>query len=244
MASTQPAPFVRPPTSQEVIRDELLRRLSVGEFEVGEVIRQDTIAQQLGVSRVPVREALKELVGMGILAYEPRHGHRVRELSTEALAEITTFRQLLESAVARAAAERITLEEMAALEADADSMEQLAETGDLTDLREVTHRFHMTIYRASRMDFFVEQIEYAWRRMRAYRALLVSPNDDHTRMHAEHRAMIEALRNGDGDELVRLQDQHRRTALGDLAPDVTLGHGGAAVTHDAAPVVPEDGVSG
>lgn len=214
---TQPS-FVRPLTSQEVIRDEILRRLTTGEIAVGEAIRQDGIARELGVSRVPVREALKELVGMGILAYEPRHGHRVKELSTEALDELMAYRELLETAVARAAVECITAGEIAALEADADAMERLDADTQLTELREITARFHMTIYQASRMPFFVEQIDYAWRRMRAYRALLCLPRDDQSRMHGEHRAMIAALRNRDADALVEVQNLHRTRATGTPSP--------------------------
>lgn len=209
-----PSAFVRPPTAQEVIRDEIVRRLSTGEIAVGASIRQDTIARELGVSRVPVREALKELVGMGVVEYVPRHGHRARVLSPDALEELMLYRQVLETAVAHRVIDHVDDATVAELEQLAKTMEHDDADRSLSDLRELTGRFHHLIFASSQLPFFVEQIEHAWRRMRAYRQVLCLPREDHERMHAEHRAMIDALRNRDATALIAVQDLHRQRATG------------------------------
>jgi DNA-binding GntR family transcriptional regulator len=204
---------VKPATAQEVVKTEILKKITTGEIGAGELIRQDAMARELGVSQAPVREALKVLEGMGVVIHQPHQGHRVRQYHEHELEEIYLFRRILESQVVRRSVELITPSDLDALTGEVDFMEHLDPDQALFELRAANERFHFAIYRASQMGFFVEQIELAWSRTRPYRSLLYNDPTHRRRLDSEHRAMIEALRCRDADELIRLQNTHRASAL-------------------------------
>ena len=100
--------FRRPPTAQEAVLTELRRAIVTGELRPGEQVRQDALAEQFGVSRVPLREALKILEGEGQVTYLPHRGYFVAELDVADLREVYRLRDLLETEAVRAAVPRLT----------------------------------------------------------------------------------------------------------------------------------------
>ncbi|GAB3908900.1 hypothetical protein GCM10029964_109490 [Kibdelosporangium lantanae] len=93
----------RPPTAQEFVLDELRRLILTGEMAAGAPIRQDALAERFGVSRVPLREALRTLEGEGQVTYRPHHGYQVANLSMADLLEVYRIRELLETEATRLA---------------------------------------------------------------------------------------------------------------------------------------------
>ena len=91
--------FVRPPTAQEAVLAEIRRLIVSGELAPGAPVRQEAVAERLGVSRVPVREALKVLEGEGHVVYAAHRGYVVAELSVDDLTEVYRLRELLEAAL-------------------------------------------------------------------------------------------------------------------------------------------------
>lgn len=83
---------LRPPTAQEFVLTELRRAIVSGQLRPGAAIRQDTLAESLGVSRVPLREALKILEGEGQVTYRPHRGYFVADLSYDDLREVYRIR--------------------------------------------------------------------------------------------------------------------------------------------------------
>ena len=96
-------PFRRPPTAQEAVLAELRRAIVTGELAPGEQVLQDALAERFGVSRVPLREALKILEGEGQVTYRPHRGYFVAELDVDDLREVYRIRDLLESEAVRVA---------------------------------------------------------------------------------------------------------------------------------------------
>jgi len=205
--------FLRPPTAQEAVKGEILRRITAGEIRLGDVIRQETIAKELGLSQAPVREALKVLVGMGVVIYEPHHGHRLREFSESDLREIYRLRTMIEAEVLRESVNRMTDDVIAELDRKIKQMEALDPSTQVFELKEVNESFHMLIFNTAKMPYFVEQIEAAWSRVRPYRSFLYNPPAERRRIDADHRAIVDALRVRDADEVIRLHDLHRKAAL-------------------------------
>src|SRR5690606_19675285 len=109
--------FRRPPTAQEAVASELRRAIVSGELSPGTQILQDKVAEQFGVSRVPVREALKMLEGEGQISYEPHRGYFVTELDIEELIEVYHIRNVLEAEAVVHAIQRLTPEDDERLEA-------------------------------------------------------------------------------------------------------------------------------
>lgn len=95
--------MARPPTTQEFVLQELRNAIVRGELPPRQPIRQDAIAQRFGVSRVPLREALKILEAEGQVVYRPHRGYSVAELALSDLLEVYRLRQLLESEAATVA---------------------------------------------------------------------------------------------------------------------------------------------
>ena len=89
--------FRRPPTAQEAVLAELRRAIAAGELRPGEQVLQDALAERFGVSRVPLREALKILEGEGQVTYRPHRGYFVAELDLDDLREVYRIRDLLET---------------------------------------------------------------------------------------------------------------------------------------------------
>ena len=108
--------FQRPPTAQEAVLVELRARILRGDLTAGTPLRQEDLASSLGVSRVPVREALRMLESEGHVRYAPHRGYRVAELGAEDLAETYRLRALIEDDLARRSIATMTPEALAHLE--------------------------------------------------------------------------------------------------------------------------------
>ena len=100
------ADFHRPPTAQEAVLVEVRARILRGDIAPGAPVRQEDLAASLGVSRVPVREALRMLESEGHVTYIPHRGYRVTELDLDDLEEIYHLRALIEDDLARRALAR------------------------------------------------------------------------------------------------------------------------------------------
>jgi len=120
--------FRRPPTAQEAVLTELRRAIGSGELRPGEQVLQDALAERFGVSRVPLREALKILEGEGQVVYRPHRGYFVAELDVADLREVYRIRDLLESEAVRVAVPRLTPVDLAAMTSAAAAVDAAAAT--------------------------------------------------------------------------------------------------------------------
>ncbi|MCX7622631.1 MAG: GntR family transcriptional regulator [Thermomicrobium sp.] len=141
------------PIARRVLREEikeyLIDAILRGQLRPGDRIVETRIAQELGVSQTPVREALRDLELLGFVTSEPFRGTRVRAFSHEELVEIYPIRAAIEGVAARAAATRLTTEQLLALEEQIDRMREASELGDETTAIEADIAFHRIIVEAS-----------------------------------------------------------------------------------------------
>src|SRR6266498_732397 len=100
--------FRKPPTAQEAVLTELRRRIAGGELQAGMPLSDVALSAELGISRIPVREALNVLVGEGHITYRPHRGYSFKGLSFDDLLECYRLRQLLDEEGIRAAIPRLT----------------------------------------------------------------------------------------------------------------------------------------
>jgi DNA-binding GntR family transcriptional regulator len=203
----------RPPTVQQYVLESLRGGIVTGELRPGAPIRQDAVAERLGVSRVPVREALKILEGEGQVVYLPRRGYVVAELSIADLVEVYRIREMLESEAARLAVGRLTeadLERIGAAQAD---VETASTRGDLIAMTEANRRFHFAILGPCGMPRLLRIVRNLWDSTDAYRSVYYNATGNRARVEAEHRDIVAAVRRGDPDDLVRLLAVHRDHAV-------------------------------
>ena len=142
------APFTRF-SLREQIKDVILQRILDGDYEPGARLVETRIAQELGVSQAPVREALRDLEQLGCIVHEPFRGCSVRAFSAEELIEAFPVRAALEALAARLAAERISEAELLRLAELLDTMHAAAADGDAHGQSQANAAFHATIVRAA-----------------------------------------------------------------------------------------------
>ncbi|AEY00307.1 GntR family transcriptional regulator [Oceanimonas sp. GK1] len=138
-------------TLTQSVVETLRSRILKGEFKAGAPLRQDTLAQELNVSRVPVREALMQLEAQGLVKFEAHRGAVVTELDAEAIDELFYLRAMLESDLLFQAFDQLTEEHLSQAEAILAEFDQMLETGDQIDRwSELNRRFHTTLYGPAR----------------------------------------------------------------------------------------------
>jgi len=206
----------RPPTAQEFVLGELRRAITGGQLKPGAPIRQEALAEQLGVSRVPLREALKTLEAEALVVHEPHRGYFVAELSLDDLREVYRIREILEQEAVRRAADHLDEAALAALQEIQREVEKAADTGDVSGMAAANRRLHFALYDASAMPRLVRFITTLWDATDAYRSLYYAEPEHRDHVVREHRAILAALHGGDVEEAVRLLDAHRTHAVAAL----------------------------
>lgn len=210
----------RPPTTQEFVLDELRKAIVSGHLAPRQPIRQDSVAHELGVSRVPLREALKTLEAEGQVTYQPHRGYSVAELSLSDLLEVYRLRELLESEAATVAAEQLTETDLEQITHAKDEVETAEESGDLVAMIAANRRFHFALLEPSRMPRLLRIVRTLWDATDAYRAVYYNSEVNRSRVHREHEAILEAARQRDGGELVVQLTCHRQHAVDALSTTI------------------------
>lgn len=183
--------------------------ISSGWLQPGDKIGQESLAERYGVSRVPLREALKTLEAEGMVEYHANRGYFVAELSVADLLEVYRMRELLEAEAIRLAVPQLSdadVEAIADLVAETDAA---AAVGDLAAMTEANRRFHFAIFDAASMPRLCRVLRQLWDATDVYRALYYSDVRNRDRVGLEHEQMLKALRRRDAERLVALQDRHR-----------------------------------
>lgn len=205
--------YERPPTAQEAVLAELRRAIAGGRLQPGQQVVQDSLAEQLGVSRVPLREALKILEGEGAVVYEPRRGYFVAELSLADLEEVYRIRDLLETEAVRVAVPRLDPADLAALEAHASECARAGAAADLDAMTEANRRLHFGLIEASGMPRLARLARILWDATDVYRTLYYSEGLNRARVDDEHAAIVRAARAGDAERCAELLRAHREHAV-------------------------------
>ncbi|RBQ19303.1 GntR family transcriptional regulator [Spongiactinospora rosea] len=203
-----------PQTTQQYVLDHLRRAILTGRLAPGSPIRQDALAEQLGVSRVPLREALKILEGEGQVIYRPRRGYMVAELALEDFLEVYRLRQILEEEAVRRAIDKMTDEDIERLEEAHEDVVAAAKSGEIIAMAAANRRFHFTLIDAAGMARLCKFLNILWDATDVYRSLYYGQESNRERVDHEHRGIIEAVRARDADTLVRRLDDHRTGTVG------------------------------
>jgi DNA-binding GntR family transcriptional regulator len=204
--------FQRPKTAQEAVLDEIRNAISTGRLKPGTPVRQDALANELGVSRVPVREALRILEGEGQVLYRPYKGYVIAELDLHEVNELYMIRRLLESEAIKAGVPHLTDEQLTTLETLVEDMEVLDDS-DIDLLARLNHEFHFLIFEACGLTRLIHHIRLLWDASNAYRSVYFLNEHHHQQVHDEHRMLLEAARRRDAAGVIAIQDKHRDSAL-------------------------------
>jgi DNA-binding GntR family transcriptional regulator len=203
---------------QQWVADRLRADILGGHVAPGEWLRQERLAQEYGVSQMPVREALKKLAAEGLVEHVPYRGARVVEFTSADVEDLYSCRAFIESMAARFAAENIADEEVAELADLQQRMAACKTPEDLVEYRDLNRQFHSAIFAASRRSFLVRTLAQLWA---AFPTMLWSnvprvavdslPSRDQPDIE-EHTAIVAALRAHDPDAAERAVRRHIEAA--------------------------------
>ncbi len=185
-----------------------LRQLVLtGALLPGEKLNQADLAQRLGVSRVPVREALASLRSEGLVESRANTGFTVVRPTVEDLAEIYLMRGLLEGALLTSVRlEDVDTDELRAINARLTALDPVA---DFAEYREANERFHFAIFEHSPQKMVLRQVGQLWTLSEFYRSMYIRGEGAHERVVDDHARIIDAVARGDRDSLVALSAEHR-----------------------------------
>lgn len=200
-------------TAQETVLREMRQLIATGKLEPGQQVVQDALATQLGVSRVPLREALKVLEGEGQVVYHPHRGYFVADLSVADLVEVYRIRGLLEAEALAVGIPLMTSDDLELIEDLMNEVKRATATGDVAAVTSANRRFHFAMYEASNMPRLVRMIRTLWDATDAYRSVYMANASNLDHMNDEHAAMLETLRSGNVEKFIALQEAHRENSV-------------------------------
>ena len=192
-------------TVKEKVFEYLREVILNGKIPSGQQIRQDEIALQLGVSRVPVREALMQLEAVGLVTFYPYKGAVVSSLSPEDAKEIFEIRSLLETEALLLAFPNLSTE---ALDRAEQLVEEAGEEQDSLKWSEKNWIFHSFLYQYSERPRLISLIRSLHDNVAPYRALYLRTLDSHCESTAAHKGIVEKLREGEIEEAAGLLKEH------------------------------------
>lgn len=209
----------RPRTAPSLIADVLREAIVSGTLQPGAPLRQEEIAGEFGVSRIPVREALRQLEGEALVKMSPHRGAVVADFSLAELDELCDIRIALETLATRLAVPRLTEEDIARVGAVIDQADT-ANTMDARMFATNNWEFHATLYEPAarpRLFALIQNLHVHFERyVRVYFALMGVSEASQT----EHRRIVAAAREGDPErtaDLVRQDISGMKEVIGAIA---------------------------
>jgi DNA-binding GntR family transcriptional regulator len=207
----------------EALRERILR----GDYPEGAPLRQDALATELGVSRIPVREALRQLQVEGLVTFSPHVGAIVSSLSLNEIAELFELRALLEPELLKRAMPNLTPEILDRADAVLDAYEAAFEQGDVAAWGALNWEFHSTLLAAADRPLTLNVLSMLHNQSDRYTRMQLKLTHWEDRARHEHRAILEAARAGNpklavqrlrthvqdaGHALIQFLREHRQKA--------------------------------
>lgn len=201
---------------REVVYMTLRKAILKGEFKPGERLMEITLANRLGVSRTPIREAIRKLEHEGLVVMIPRKGAQVSKITVQELNDVLEIRKSLELLAAERASERITNEEVEALAEAEKKFADLIDSQDLTALAEADVAFHDVIYCATKNQRLIAILNNLREQMYRFRVEYLKEHAVLTTLVAEHKKMARAIAAHDAKtamEVTALHIDNQRAAI-------------------------------
>ena len=190
------------------VYERLKRAIIQGDFDPGSRLVESRVAEALGISRTPVREAIHKLEREGLLRQGPKGGFFVAGLSPSDIEETFGIRSVLESYAARLAAIRHREGELHPLEEKLRAYEESLERGDLDRLPAINTEFHDLLYGLSRSPRLVKMINDLRDHIYRFRLVILKIEDMARSSKEDHRLMLKAIRDRNADGVENLVREH------------------------------------
>ena len=191
------------------LRDAILK----GELAPGERLMEIHLANNLGVSRTPIREAIRMLEKEGLAVTIPRRGAQVARMTEKDLEDVLEIRDALDALAVTNACGRMTEEDFRELRDAMDDFAAATRTRDVREIVEADEAFHNAIYKAaknSKLDAIIQNLK---EQMYRYRYEYVKDNADFSRLVSEHERILEGLKNKDEVYVREIMHTHLKNQI-------------------------------
>lgn len=193
---------------RDVVFNTLRQAILRGELKPGERLMEIQLANKLGVSRTPIREAIRKLELEGLVLMIPRKGAEVAEITEKSLRDVLEVRRALEELSVQLACERIAKEEIRELERVAKKFQQVVKSSDITEIAEVDVRFHDIIYTATDNQKLIQLLNNLREQMYRYRVEYLKRDGVFPQLIAEHEAIIRHIENNEKEKATEVMCRH------------------------------------
>lgn len=195
----------------------LRKKIASGELNPGEQIRQQEMAEELGISRVPLREALNVLADQGMLLHRPNQGYFVTKRAPNELAQISRMLQLLEDELLLSI-QWPDEDDLKRLKALNEEMRRVSFADDWAPLVRLNREFHLQIFDMSPHKVILDEVRRLWALADLFIATKFSERSARLKTCAEHDAIIESLLTRDHQICVQVMREHRASTAAGLKP--------------------------
>lgn len=182
---------------RDVVFNTLRQAILRGELKPGERLMEIQLANKLGVSRTPIREAIRKLELEGLVLMIPRRGAEVAEITEKSLRDVLEVRGALEELAVDLACDRITNEDIQNLKEAAKEFEAALQGGDVTEYAEADVKFHDIIYHATDNQRLIQLLYNLREQMYRYRVEYLKRKEMHSILLEEHEHIIECIEKRD-----------------------------------------------
>ena len=193
---------------RDVVFQTLRQAILTGEFMPGERLMEISLAKRLGVSRTPVREAIRKLELEGLVVMIPRKGAEVAKITVSDLKDVLAVRCHLEEFAASIACDRITEEEKEQLKVAQEAFEEAVRQKDLKMIAQRDVEFHDVIFNATKNKRLLQIINNLREQIYRYRIEYIKDFDYHDTLIREHREIMRTILEGNKKEAEKIMNTH------------------------------------
>ena len=193
---------------RDVVFNTLRKAIITGEFAPGERLMEISLAERLGVSRTPVREAIRKLELEGLVVMIPRRGAEVARITEAGLKEVLEVRCALEELAVELACQRSTKESLAQLKEAHQRFVDAVKTGDTLEITNQDEAFHECIFAMSNNKRLVQVVHNLKEQMFRYRMEYVKDGSYHEELIREHDKLLQAISEGREDTAREIMKHH------------------------------------
>ena len=179
---------------RDVVFNTLRQAILRGELKPGERLMEIQLANKLGVSRTPIREAIRKLELEGLVLMIPRKGAEVAEITEKNMRDVLEVRKALEELAVQLACEKITDEEIEEMKKAAEEFRMILKNKDITEIAEADVRFHDIIYMATDNQKLILLLNNLREQMYRYRLEYIKDADKRQILLVEHDYILKAIR--------------------------------------------------
>lgn len=185
---------------RDVVFNTLRQAILKGELLPGERLMEIQLAQRLGVSRTPIREAIRKLELEGLVTMVPRKGAEVAKITEKSLRDVLEVRKALEELAIQIACDKASNDTIDNLEAALEEFKKAIYSRELTDIAEADVNFHDVIYNATNNEKLIVILNNLREQMYRYRIEYIKDYSTHNRLIQEHETLIACLKNKDKEK--------------------------------------------